>query len=1128
MADYYTLLTNAGIAYETACKAAGVPIKLTQISVGDGGGAVYNPAATATALKREVWRGPLNALFQDEKNPSWLLAEVTIPPDVGGWYVREAGLWTDTGILYAIVKYPESFKPVLATSGSGKEFYIRSIFETSNASLVTLLIDDTVVKATRAWVMSYLAEELGKLDGKQSVRVAATANVVLNGAQQIDGVAVIAGDRVLLPNQTLAKDNGLWIVANGDWTRANDANVSAKVTPGLTVMVEEGTLNGDSLWHLTTNAPITLGTTALTFKMLAGRTGIAAGTYKSLSVDEYGRATAGSNPDTLAGFGIKDSYTKAEVEALIAKASALPVGSIVAFPVDTPPPGFLELDNSVRSSATYPDLSAYLGGKFNKGDEGVGNFRLPEARGEFLRGWDHGRGVDAGRASGSFQSDSLKAHYHFLPTGSGGGQVADPNGETPTVVLKDTAADWVLRTEGDNPDLSIGRVRTYNFGAATETRPRNIAVMWCIKAWNAPVNQGNIDVAALVKEVSRLGSAVPVGAVMAFPTGIVPPGFLELDGSVQSTATYPDLATYLGTTFNKGDEGVGNFRLPESRGEFLRGWDHGRGVDSGRNFGTYQADDFKAHNHPPANNRPGFMTNEFPTVQAYHAAASGGPQSYSGEGQQIATTGNRGGTETRPRNLAVMWCIKAWNAPINQGSIDVAALAKEVSQLKSSVPVGAVLSFPTGIVPAGYLELDGSVQSIAVYPDLAAYLGTTFNKGDEGAGNFRLPESRGEFLRGWDHGRGVDAGRTIGSWQKATLVAHDAVTSTAQAIQAAASSWKLNPDSSGKSHPVLGGDVAFAADYPAAFLSSGELTSPVSLNQAALFTEGHLVGTRPRNLAVMWCIKAWNAPVNQGSIDIAALAAAVQTTSSNGPIVGSLRGDKMQITVASSSGAIKVAGVVVGNSNGKTRTLRNFSQLIDLASATKGLGAMDVGSAPVNGYVALYAFYNPDTEAQGVMAWNCTSAVAPVMYGGSAPPAGYTYSALIGVWPTNASGQFPNGYQENRMFFGNSKEALSTQGGRSSYTPFSVASAVPMNAKQCQGFIGLSNASAGVNTYAALGGENGVGNVQFACNPSGAANGGPQSPFPLLPLTSPQTLYHTLSASAGIATFSINITAYKF
>jgi len=490
MADYYTLLTNAGIAYETACKAAGTPIKLTQISVGDGGGTVYNPAATATALKREVWRGPLNALFQDEKNPSWLLAEVTIPPDVGGWYVREAGLWTDTGILYAIVKYPESFKPVLATSGSGKEFYIRSIFETSNASLVTLLIDDTVVKATRAWVMSYLAEELGKLDGKQSVRVAATGNVVLSGAQQVDGVAVVAGDRVLLPSQTLAKDNGLWIVANGDWVRATDANASAKVTPGLTVMVEEGTANGDSLWHLTTNAPIILGTTALTFKMLAGRTGIAAGTYKSLTVDEYGRATGGANPQTLAGFGIKDSYTKTEIEGMIANASMLPVGTIVAFPGATPPVGFLELDNSVKSAALYPDLNAYLAGKYNKGDEGAGNFRLPDGRGEFLRGWDHGRGVDVGRTIGSSQVDTLQnitgAFDGYLDITTAGGAFSLSN-----MSISSTPLNQKNAYHGVYFDASkVART-------STETRPRNLAVMWCIKAWNAPINQGNIDIAAL-------------------------------------------------------------------------------------------------------------------------------------------------------------------------------------------------------------------------------------------------------------------------------------------------------------------------------------------------------------------------------------------------------------------------------------------------------------------------------------------------------------------------------------------------------------------------------------------------------------------------------------------------------
>ncbi|MFW0888060.1 UNVERIFIED_CONTAM: phage tail protein [Pseudomonas sp. JL1] len=266
MADYYTLLTDAGIAYETACKAAGTPIKLSQISVGDGGGEVYNPAATASALKREVWRGPLNALFQDEKNPSWLLAEVTIPPDVGGWYVREAGIWTDTGILYAIVKYPESFKPVLATSGSGKEFYIRSIFETSNAELVTLLIDDTVVKATRAWVASYVADELAKLDRKQSVRVATTTNIVLSGAQAIDGIAVVAGNRVLVKSQTLAKDNGIYVAANSAWVRAKDADANAEVTSGLIVSVEEGTTLANTIWQLITDGGIVLGTTALAFQ----------------------------------------------------------------------------------------------------------------------------------------------------------------------------------------------------------------------------------------------------------------------------------------------------------------------------------------------------------------------------------------------------------------------------------------------------------------------------------------------------------------------------------------------------------------------------------------------------------------------------------------------------------------------------------------------------------------------------------------------------------------------------------------------------------------------------------------------------------------------------------------------
>lgn len=268
MADYYTLLTNAGLAYEAACKANGVPIKLSKYSVGDGNGSVYNPDASATSLRRELWRGDINALLQDANNPSWLIAELTLPDSVGGWYIREAGVWTDSGILYAIIKYPESYKPVMATTGAGKEFYIRAIFQTSNAANVVLAVDESIVKATRSWVIDYVAGELAKLDYKQSVRVATTGNITLSGAQIIDTVSVVAGDRVLVKHQTNAWLNGIYVVANGAWLRASDADASIEVTSELMVAVEEGSANGDTLWHLTTNAPIVLGTTPLTFAQI--------------------------------------------------------------------------------------------------------------------------------------------------------------------------------------------------------------------------------------------------------------------------------------------------------------------------------------------------------------------------------------------------------------------------------------------------------------------------------------------------------------------------------------------------------------------------------------------------------------------------------------------------------------------------------------------------------------------------------------------------------------------------------------------------------------------------------------------------------------------------------------------
>lgn len=116
------------------------------------------------------------------------------------------------------------------------------------------------------------------LDAKESVRLATTANMGLIGAGgAIDGVTVNVGDRVLVKNQTNASQNGIWIANAGSWNRALDADTSDKVTSGMFTFVEEGTVNADSGWVLSTPDPVTLGTTALTFVQFSGAGQITAG-----------------------------------------------------------------------------------------------------------------------------------------------------------------------------------------------------------------------------------------------------------------------------------------------------------------------------------------------------------------------------------------------------------------------------------------------------------------------------------------------------------------------------------------------------------------------------------------------------------------------------------------------------------------------------------------------------------------------------------------------------------------------------------------------------------------------------------------------------------------------------------
>lgn len=161
-------------------------------------------------------------------------------------------------------------------------------------------------------------QTLAASDVKRTVRVATTGAIALSGVQTIDGVALVAGNRVLVKDQAAGSQNGIYTVAAGAWVRALDANESAECVPGHLVIVESGTAHGGAIWQLSNTTLPTLGTTALVYSRVFGKTGVAAGTYRSVTIDVQGRITAGSNPTTLAGYGITDVYTQTQVDNLLA------------------------------------------------------------------------------------------------------------------------------------------------------------------------------------------------------------------------------------------------------------------------------------------------------------------------------------------------------------------------------------------------------------------------------------------------------------------------------------------------------------------------------------------------------------------------------------------------------------------------------------------------------------------------------------------------------------------------------------------------------------------------------------------------------------------------------------------
>ena len=257
---------------------------------------------------------------------------------------------------------------VTAASGAStfNDVTINGSLDMNSATGSTITGLSTPTGDTDAANKAYVDNLVQGLDAKASCVVATTGNITLSGTQTIDGIAVTAGQRVLVKNQTAAAENGIYVAAAAGWARAADANTWDELVHAFS-FVERGTDGANNGYLCTIAANGTLGTTAITWVQFSGAgqitagaglskigntinvgtassdrivvgsdtldlaaTAITPGTYKSLTIDAYGRATAGTNPTTLAGYGIADAYTITEIDSLFGSTTAAAVSAAAA------------------------------------------------------------------------------------------------------------------------------------------------------------------------------------------------------------------------------------------------------------------------------------------------------------------------------------------------------------------------------------------------------------------------------------------------------------------------------------------------------------------------------------------------------------------------------------------------------------------------------------------------------------------------------------------------------------------------------------------------------------------------------------------------------------------------------
>nr|WP_080204502.1 phage tail protein [Salmonella enterica] len=451
---FKTIITDYGKQRLIAAMSpGGTKLTLTQMAVGDGGGNPTNPDTTSTALVNEVWRAAVNSVTVDKKHPNIIIVELLIPAEVGGFWVREAGIYDEFNKLVAICSLPASEKPLLE-QGSGRAQTVRMTLIVSDTSIVNITIDSTTIMATNEYVDNSLEEHEKSRNHPDATLTDKGFTKLYSGVASIDETmaATPKAVKIAMDNASarLAKERNLADLTNIPLARqslqlGNSATLNVGTTQGTVAAGDDSRITGamqkDQNGADIPNKPLfvqNIGAlpangTAVAANRLASRgalpalTGTTRGSDSGLIMGEvynngyptqYGnilRLTGTGDGEILIGWSgvngapapayIRSHRDTADAEwsewamlytTLNPPPDSHPVGAPIAWPSDATPAGYALMQGQAFDKNVYPLLAiAYPSGV------------IPD-----MRGWTIKGKPASGRAVLSQEMDGNKSHSH--------------------------------------------------------------------------------------------------------------------------------------------------------------------------------------------------------------------------------------------------------------------------------------------------------------------------------------------------------------------------------------------------------------------------------------------------------------------------------------------------------------------------------------------------------------------------------------------------------------------------------------------------------------------------------------------------------------------------------------------